>query len=349
MHQKIDKLVTNMEKIIIGKRSVILRLINAVLCNGHILIEDVPGTGKTQMIIALSNSLNGVFHRIQLTPDVMVSDVVGYSMIDKASHKTNFHPGAVMCNFLLADEINRTSPKVQSSLLEAMEERQVTVDGQTHALPLPFFTFATQNPIESYGTYHLPEAQMDRFIMCISMGYPEPNHEMEIMEHNAGQSENNAKQLQPVLQLEDILQLQKEVDEVRAESNLKAYIMCLVQATRENENISLGVSPRGSIALLKAAKAEAFIHERDYVIPQDVMDVAVDVLSHRIMLSSKGKLLYKNKREFIEEILRTTQVPIEDKNENLEEVSSDDATNENKVKNSLYHSLVQLGKTNEKK
>ncbi|MGN0608013.1 MAG: AAA family ATPase [Oscillospiraceae bacterium] len=309
MDKRISALIDNIEKVIIGKREVIIQTVTALLMEGHVLIEDVPGVGKTQLAAALSRSVDGVFSRIQLTPDIMPSDITGFSMLDRQTGELEYKKGAAFCNFLLADEINRASPKAQSSLLEVMEERQVSIDGKTHILPRPFMVLATQNPVETYGTYHLPEAQMDRFAMKISMGYPTAAEETGILERN--EFENPVAKIKPVLSLDDIAALQDEVKKVRAAESVKNYIVAIAAATRNSENIKLGVSPRGSIALYKAAKALAFIDERDYITPDDVRNCAVSVLSHRIMLSPKGKAALGTAEAAIEKAVADTAVPTE--------------------------------------
>ncbi len=309
MDKRISSLIDNIEKVIIGKREVITQAVTALLAEGHVLIEDVPGVGKTQLAAALSRSVDGAFSRVQLTPDVMPSDITGFSMINRQTGELEYKEGAAFCNFLLADEINRASPKAQSSLLEIMEERQVSIDGKTHALPRPFMVLATQNPVETYGTYHLPEAQMDRFAMKISMGYPDKSEEMRILERN--EFENPVSSLTPVLTTDDIAQIQDEVKTVRAADNVKNYIVAISDSTRNSENIKLGVSPRGSIALYKAAKALAFINERDYITPDDVRECAVAVLAHRIMLSPKGRAVLETPEAAIEKAVAETIVPTE--------------------------------------
>lgn len=308
MENKINLLIENIEKVIVGKRSVIVEVIAAMLSGGHILIEDVPGVGKTKLVAALAKSVDGKFNRIQLTPDIMPSDIVGFSMLNSDTKLFEYREGAAMCNFLLADEINRASPKAQSSLLEVMEEFQISLDGKTHALPKPFMTLATQNPVETYGTYHLPEAQMDRFLMRVSMGYPTVSDEIEIL--GRMEFENPIDNLSSVVSLDEIISYQNEVTRVRTSPEIKNYIMAIVTETRKSEDIKLGVSPRGSLALHKAAKAYAFINQRDYVIPDDVKKMAVPVLSHRIMLSQKGKAAYSTQQNVIASILGTVPVPV---------------------------------------
>lgn len=309
MNEKIQLLTENIEKVIIGKRTPILQAITALLTEGHVLVEDVPGVGKTQLAAALAKSVNGVFSRVQMTPDIMPSDITGFSMLNRETGDFDFRKGAAFCNFLLADEINRASPKAQSSLLEVMEEHQVSADGETYTLPKPFMVLATQNPVETYGTYHLPEAQMDRFAMKISMGYPTAEEEISILDRN--EYENPITGISSVLATEDIVSLQEQVKQVRAAESVKRYIISIVTASRNNEGIRLGISPRGSIALYKAAKAWAFINGRDYITPQDVKDCGVCTLAHRIMLSPKGKSMYVTAEAALEKLLSSVPVPTE--------------------------------------
>ncbi|MBQ2823601.1 MAG: MoxR family ATPase [Oscillospiraceae bacterium] len=309
MDKRITALIDNIEKVIVGKREVITKAVTALLMEGHVLIEDVPGVGKTQLAAALSRSVDGMFSRVQLTPDIMPSDITGFTMINRQTGEFEYKKGAAFCNFLLADEINRASPKAQSSLLEVMEEHQVSLDGKTYELPKPFMVLATQNPVETYGTYHLPEAQMDRFAMKISMGYPDRSEETAILERN--EYENPVLTIGAVLKTEDIVSLQAEVKKVRAAANVKDYIVAIAEATRNHDAVKLGASPRGSIALYKAAKAWAFINERDYITPEDVRSCAVDVLSHRIMMSPKGKAEFGSAEKIIEAIVKTVEVPAE--------------------------------------
>lgn len=309
MDKRISALIENIEKVIVGKHDVIMNAVTALIMEGHVLIEDVPGVGKTQLAAALSRSVGGSFNRIQLTPDIMPSDITGFSMINRTTGEFEYKKGAAFCNFLLADEINRASPKAQSALLEVMEERQISVDGQTHSLMRPFMVLATQNPVETYGTYHLPEAQMDRFAMRISMGYPTSAEESAILERN--EFENPVSKLSAVISTDDVAALQDEAKKVRAAENVKNYIVSIAEATRNDENIKLGVSPRGSIALFKAAKARAFIDGRDFITPDDVKSCAVIVLSHRIMLSPKGKATLGSAESAIENAVSLVEVPTE--------------------------------------
>ena len=308
MNNNISKLAESIGKVIVGKDDTVIKLIASMLCEGHVLLEDVPGVGKTQLITALSRSIGGKFNRIQLTPDVMPSDIAGFTMLDPKTGEFIYRDGAVMCNFLLADEINRASPKVQSALLEAMEERQISLDGVTHHLPKPFLVMATQNPVETYGTFHLPEAQMDRFFMKLSMGYPDADEEVKILERTEMHNPINNIET-PVMTDKDIIDLQAEVRKIRVTEQVKKYIVNIVGSTRSDRNVTLGISPRGSIALYKAAKAFAFIYEREYVTPDDVKIAAVSVLAHRIILSPQGKSEFGIPEEYVKHIIAETPVP----------------------------------------
>ena len=309
MNDKINALVDNIEKVIIGKREAITQAVAALLTEGHVLVEDVPGVGKTQLAAALAKSVDGSFSRVQMTPDIMPSDITGFSMLNRETGGFEYKKGAAFCNFLLADEINRASPKSQSALLEIMEEHQISIDGETYVLPKPFMVLATQNPVETYGTYHLPEAQMDRFVMKISMGYPTAQEEISILGRN--EFENPINKISAVLSTEDIVNLQEQVKNVAAAENVKNYIIDIVNATRNDEGIKLGVSPRGSIALYKTAKAWAFINGRDYITPQDVKDCCVCTLAHRLMLSPKGKSIYETQEKAVESVMNRVKVPTE--------------------------------------
>lgn len=304
MNNKIEQLINNIESVILGKRGIIEKVVCAMLCGGHVLIEDVPGVGKTLLAETLAKSVSGSFGRIQFTPDLMPSDVVGYTVIDQKTGAEEYRAGAVMCNFLLADEINRTSPKVQSALLEAMEELQISVDGKTHTLPSPFMTLATQNPIETYGTYHLPEAQLDRFLMRLSIGYPDRAAEMQMLEKMP-----QSLEVSPVMSLEDVSDLRSMVSKVTVSEQVKAYILMIVSATRTKQEIKLGASPRASIALYRASQALAFMNNRAFVTPDDVKSLASAVLSHRIILAA-GQSEFLNSEQIIEKILSETVIPM---------------------------------------
>ena len=308
MQQDIQRLLQSTGRVIVGKDETILQTVIAMLCGGHVLLEDVPGVGKTQLAAALSKSVGGVFHRIQLTPDIMPSDITGYSVVNQQDGSLEYRPGAAICNFLLADEINRASPKVQSALLEIMEEHQISLDGQTHILPSPFMVIATQNPVETYGTYHLPEAQMDRFFMKISMGYPSMQEEIAILDRNGEQNPIN-NITAPVISTQEIAALQEQVNAVQVSDQVRSYIISLVHATRESDMTTLGVSPRGSIACFKAVRASAFVHGRTFVTPDDVKELAVPVLSHRILLSAKGRNQLGSPEALVRQLLSSLPVP----------------------------------------
>lgn len=305
MNEKIEKLIGNIEQVILGKRAAIEKIVCAMLAEGHVLIEDVPGVGKTLLAQTLAKSVSGSFRRIQFTPDLMPSDVIGYTAIDINSGVSEYREGAAMCNFLLADEINRTSPKVQSALLEAMEEKQISVDGVTHALPVPFMTLATQNPIETYGTYHLPEAQLDRFLMRVSIGYPDRAAELRMLD-----SMPQNVEISPVMSLEELLSLRAQAKQIAVADTIKVYILSIVNATRSNSQlVKLGASPRASIALYKAAQAMALMNDRAFVTPDDVKTVAVSVLSHRIILV-EGQQQFASAEQLIGKILEDIAVPV---------------------------------------
>ena len=307
-NEKIMLLVDNIEKIIVGKRSKIELVVAAMLSGGHVLIEDVPGVGKTQLVSALASSCKGEFGRIQMTPDIMPTDIIGFNMIDTVTHKNEFKKGAAFCNFLLADEINRSSPKSQSALLEVMEEKQVSLDGVTYRLPKPFMVLATQNPIETFGTYHLPEAQMDRFLIKLSLGYPSKQEELDILMRN--EQNIQPSDLEQVITCEEIMGFSEKTKEVFCSKTIQEYIINIVEATRNADFIKLGVSPRGSIAMYKMVKALALVRGRDYVVPDDVKELAPYVFSHRIMLSPKGKSVVKSNEEAIEKIVMSVEVPV---------------------------------------
>jgi MoxR-like ATPase len=305
-NNKVNEILNHMEQIVVGKRKILKQLYVAVLTNGHILLEDVPGVGKTLMVSTLAKVVSGKFNRIQFTPDVMPSDITGFSMFNPASQKFEYRPGVAMCNFLLGDEINRASPKTQSSLLEAMEEYQITIDGKTIPLQKPFIVLATQNPIESYGTYPLPEAQMDRFFIKLSMGYPKKSEERDII--NRFGAKNPMENVKSVASLEDLIHLQGQVMNVKMTNDLKDYIIDIVSETRRSRYVKLGVSPRGTLHLFKAAKAWAFLQQRNYVIPDDIQEMCVPVLAHRIALNTSAKQNHFTPEKLVEEILHQVRV-----------------------------------------
>lgn len=301
-------IVTNVERVIVDKRDAIELILITLLCRGHILIEDVPGVGKTSLASALAKSLGCNFKRIQFTPDIMPSDITGFSVYNPKNGDFDYRPGSIMSQVVLADEINRTSPKTQSSLLEAMEEKQVTVDGITYRLPEPFIVLATQNPIEYMGTYPLPEAQMDRFFMRISLGYPSREQETRMVGRFGG--ENPLKALKPVVKAEHIVQLQRLCEQVHVHDRIRSYIVDLVWHTRQNPLVALGASPRASIALFKAAQAWAMYSGRTYVIPDDVIRMCPHVMTHRIVLKQEGKLKKMGQGEIVRMALEAVDVPV---------------------------------------
>ncbi len=307
-NEKIEKVLSNINRVMIGKENVSILSLVALLAGGHVLLEDVPGVGKTMLVRTLAKSLDCDFKRIQFTPDLLPSDVTGVSIYNPKSLQFEFRTGPIHGNIILADEINRTSPKTQSALLEAMEEKNVTVDGETIPLPKPFFVMATQNPIEYEGTYPLPEAQLDRFLMKISMGYPTFLEELELLERNSQNSP--IEEIGVVLSREDLLEIQQKVKTVYVDKTIQQYIIHLVSQTREHPLIYLGVSPRGSLALMKAAKALAYINGRDYVIPDDVKFLAPYIMGHRILLTSEARYDGETNDSVIENIIKTTHIPI---------------------------------------
>ncbi len=298
----------NVERVIVGKKEAVQLILVAVLGRGHILIEDVPGVGKTMMVSTLAKSLSLSFKRIQFTPDVLPSDITGFSMYNFKSGQMEFHPGMVMSQVVLADEINRTSPKTQSSLLEIMEEAQVTVDGMTYHAPKPFIVLATQNPVEYIGTFPLPEAQLDRFFLKVAMGYPNKREEMQIM--TRFQTENPLTDLKSVASAEDILFLQDETSKVKVAEAIKEYIASIVALTRDHHDLSLGASPRGALFLMRASQAYALLQERDYVIPDDVQKMTVPVLSHRLILKPEARLKDMTTERVLKSVLNTLFVPV---------------------------------------
>lgn len=300
-------LIENIEKVIIGKTETVKFLLVGLLTNGHILIEDVPGVGKTMLSLALAKSINGDFKRIQFTPDLLPSDVSGGFVYNPKSGEFDFKKGPVFANILLADEINRTTPRTQSALLECMQEYKVTLEGKTFPLSMPFMVVATQNPIEYQGTYPLPEAQIDRFLMKIDIGYLPIEEEIKVI---SGQKiEHPIESLKPVMALDDVLELQKKVKNVAASNHILNYMVKLVAATRLREEIKLGASPRASIAIMKASCALAFLEGRDYVIPEDVAKLLPWILGHRIILQPKALVVGKTPAAVIAEILKSIPIP----------------------------------------
>ena len=303
-----DNIKNNINKIIIGKNSTIDLILTCILAKGNILLEDTPGTGKTMMAKSLAKSLDINFNRIQFTPDLLPADVIGLSVFNQKEDRFNFVPGPIFTNILLADEINRATPRTQSSLLEAMEEKQVTTDGESRTLDNPFIVIATQNPVETLGTFPLPEAQLDRFMMQLSLGYPSYDEELQILDRflNNNPIETN----NPVCSKKDIIEMQNSISQVYVHSVIKKYIVDLVQATRNASEISLGVSPRGSLTMIKAAQSYAAINGRDFVIPDDIKTLAIPIFAHRI-ISFNGYNSSENSK-IIDKILSEIKVPTED-------------------------------------
>lgn len=308
LNEKINQIKANINKVIIGKDSVIDLILTSMIAGGHVLLEDVPGTGKTVMAKSLAKSVDSEFSRIQFTPDLLPSDITGLNYFNQKEGEFVFRQGPVFCNILLADEINRATPRTQSSLLECMEEKQVTIDGVTHVLDKPFFVIATQNPIETAGTYPLPEAQLDRFLMQISMGTPTKEEELAIM--NRFLADNPLEELSPVCTGADVLEMQKAYKEVFVHPVLMGYMADLVAATRDADNIVMGVSPRGTLALLNAVRAYAMIQGRDFVTPEDIKTLAVPVMAHRLILQRGGSR--SNGATVMTDILDRVPVPTED-------------------------------------
>ena len=302
-----ERIITNIEKVIVGKRGSIELAVISLLCQGHLLIEDVPGVGKTMLARSLARSLGCSFSRIQFTPDMLPSDVTGVSIFNQVSRQFEFRPGPVMAQIVLSDEINRATPKTQASLLEAMEERQVTVDGVTHILPKPFMVLATQNPIEYEGTFQLPEAQLDRFLLRIRLGYPSLDHEIEVLERQ--QLQHPIEGLQQVVSLEELLDAQKAVKSIFVAIPVKRYMVELVRQTRQHSEVYLGASPRGSLALFRTGQARAALLGRDFVLPDDVKVLVKSALSHRVILGPAARLRDLNAEQILEEILNNQPVP----------------------------------------
>lgn len=311
MISKVSKrILDNVQQVIVGKQAAIELTIAAVLCEGHVLIEDVPGIGKTTFARALAVSLGCSFRRIQFTPDLLPSDVTGLNWFNQKTQEFEFRPGPVMSQVVLADEINRATPRTQSALLEAMQERQVTVDGVTRPQPRPFLVLATQNPVELEGTFPLPEAQIDRFMLRVELGYPSVQEENAILERF--RSEDPLAELEPVTSPEEIIELQNERQQVRVEQSLRSYIVDVARATRGHSEIELGASPRATLALYQVSQAWAAIHGRDYVLPDDVKQLAPSVLTHRLMISPQAQLRGRRPSELVADLVDSIPVPVED-------------------------------------
>jgi MoxR-like ATPase len=301
------RIAENIERVIVGKPEAVRLTLLGLLAQGHILIEDVPGTGKTVLAKSLARSIGGSFNRIQFTPDMLPSDVTGVSIFNQQSRTFEFRPGPVLAQIVLIDEINRATPKTQASLLEAMEERQVTVDGVTYPMPTPFLVLATQNPIEYEGTFPLPEAQLDRFFLRISLGYPLVADEIRMMEGQ--QVRHPLETLEAVATVEEVLEAQRRVRDVRVVDELKRYILDLVTATRKHHEIYLGASPRGSLALFRGAQAHAALASRDFILPDDIKAVAVPALAHRMIVGSAARIRDVDARMIVEDVVGATPVP----------------------------------------
>jgi MoxR-like ATPase len=302
-----NKLLINLEKVIVGKRQVIETIIVGLLCQGHVLIEDVPGVGKTVLARSLAKSLGCSFNRLQFTPDMLPSDVTGVSIFDQSKRVFEFRPGPVFAQIVLVDEINRATPKTQAALLESMEEKQVTVDGITHLLPSPFMVLATQNPIEYEGTFPLPEAQLDRFLLRVRLGYPNPTDEIEILDRQ--QLQHPIESLEAVIAVEELREAMKEIKKIYVSKPIKRYLVDLVNRTRQSADVYLGASPRGSLALFRTGQAVAALAGRDFVLPDDIKSLAVPVLAHRVIVGPAARLRELSVEKIVEEILENLPVP----------------------------------------
>jgi MoxR-like ATPase len=302
-----ERIISNIEKVILGKRETLELAVISLLCQGHLLIEDVPGVGKTMLARSLARSLGCSFSRIQFTPDMLPSDVTGVSIFNQVSREFEFRPGPILAQVVLADEINRATPKTQAALLEAMEEHQVTVDGITHLLPRPFMVLATQNPIEYEGTFPLPEAQVDRFLMRIRLGYPSIDDEIRVMEGQ--QYHHPLTDLEQIVTAEELSQMQEAVKEVYISPAIKRYIVDLTHQTRQHNEVYLGASPRGSLALYRTGQARAAMRGRDYVLPDDIKSLVVPTLAHRVILGAGARLRDLSSQQIVEEILNSVPVP----------------------------------------
>ena len=302
-----EKIILNIEKVIVGKRDTVELAVVSLLCQGHLLIEDVPGVGKTMLARSLARSIGCLFSRIQFTPDMLPSDVTGVSIFNQVSHEFEFRSGPIMAQIVLTDEINRATPKTQAALLEAMEERQVTIDGVTHQLPRPFMVLATQNPIEYEGTFPLPEAQLDRFLLRVRLGYPKMNDEIMVLDRQ--QYKHPIEGLDKVVSAEEVLMAQETVKNVYVAPAVKSYLVELTRRTREYPEVYLGASPRGSLTLYRAGQARAAMNGRDFVLPDDVKALAEAAFGHRVILGPSARLRDLNATQVVEEILSSVPVP----------------------------------------
>jgi len=302
-----DRIISNVEKVIVGKRPALELAATCLLCQGHLLIEDVPGVGKTMLARSLARSLDSSFNRLQFTPDMLPSDVTGVSIFNQESRQFEFRPGPIMAQVVLADEINRATPKTQAALLEAMEERQVTVDGVTHTLPRPFMVLATQNPIEYEGTFPLPEAQLDRFLLKLKLGYPTKGDEARVLENQ--QFKHPFEDLKAAVSVDELFQAQEQVRAIYVAQQVKDYIVDLAIYTRNHAEVYLGASPRGSLALFRSAQARAAMEGRDYVLPDDVKALASSALAHRVILGPAARLRDVTSESIVQDILKKVPVP----------------------------------------
>lgn len=308
MNPQMNEILQEIEKVIVGKNEIVEKVLMAVLAGGHVLMEDVPGVGKTTTAMTFAKVLGLDTRRVQFTSDTVPSDIIGYSVYDKESNDFVYKPGAVMTNLLLADEINRTSSKTQSALLEAMEELHVTVDGMTYELPRPFVVLATQNPVGSAGTQMLPSSQLDRFMIKISMGYPDFESQVNILRDR--HTENPLNRIHSVVTKEQLQELIKEAAEVEVQDSVYEYVTHLTQATREHELVQLGISPRGALAVCRMAKAYAYLHGRDFMMPEDVKAIFPDVCCHRLVLSTKARMMEERPETVIASILDSVNMPV---------------------------------------
>ena len=308
MNAKLNEVINEIEKVVVGKTEIVEKVLMAILAGGHVLMEDVPGTGKTTTAMTFAKVLGLDSRRVQFTSDTVPSDIIGYSVYDKQSNEFVYKPGAVMTNLLLADEINRTSSKTQSALLEAMEEKRVTVDGKSYDLPKPFIVLATQNPVGSAGTQMLPSAQLDRFMIKISMGYPDFESQVNILHDR--HTENPLDKIHAIVNIDELQQLIRESNEVEVDRSIYEYTTELTQATREHPMVQLGVSPRGALAVCRMAKAHAFLEGRNYMIPEDIAAVFGDVCCHRIVLGTKARMMEEKPENIIKSVLESVKMPV---------------------------------------
>lgn len=308
--EKVQKIIDNVEEVILGKNRVIKLALAAMMAEGHILFEDVPGVGKTILVRSLARSIGCSFKRVQFTPDLLPSDITGVSIYNQKTNEFEFREGPILSQVVLADEINRATPRTQSALLESMAEKQITVEGISRRLADPFIVMATQNPIEYDGTFPLPEAQLDRFLIKLEIGYPEEQDEQQILENL--QLEHPVETLEAVMIDQEFIELQDDVKKVHVDQKLRKYIVSLVNQSRNHSDLELGASPRGSIALMKMAQAWAVVNERDYIIPDDIKEIVPAVLAHRLIIKSKSRLRGADKEKIIDEIVRRTEVPVID-------------------------------------